>query len=46
MGGGGQRTFRFRAVAAGQAGLRLVLRQEWQPDSATEQFEIQTDVEP
>jgi inhibitor of cysteine peptidase len=46
MGGGGQRTFRFRAVAAGQAGLRLVLRQEWQPDTATEQFEIQTDVEP
>jgi inhibitor of cysteine peptidase len=46
MGGGGQRTFRFRAVAAGQAHLRLVLRQEWQPDIATEQFEIQIDVEP
>src|SRR5215212_5363774 len=33
MGGGGQHAFRFRAVAAGQARLRLVLRQEWQPDT-------------
>lgn len=46
IGAGGTRTFRFDAVYAGQASLRLTLRQEWQPDEAADHFQIQVTVEP
>ncbi len=40
LGGGGVAVHCFRARAAGSGRLRLVLRQEWEPDALAERFEV------
>jgi len=41
VGGGGARTFRFKAGSAGQDKIRLRLRRSWDPeDEASDRFEI------
>jgi inhibitor of cysteine peptidase len=44
LGAGGLRVMRFQAKAAGQTSLRLLLRQQWQPDDVAERFEIHVNV--
>lgn len=45
VGGGGKQTFKFRAVAVGQTGLKLTYRRPWETDAPpAETFEITVNV--
>jgi len=39
-GAGGHRVFRFLAASPGKSQLRLVLRQEWQPNAPASRFDL------
>jgi inhibitor of cysteine peptidase len=44
IGGGGLRTFSFKAVSPGQSNLVLVLEREWEKEKPLKRFEIAVDV--
>jgi len=46
VGGGGMRTFRFRAKSSGREHIQLRLRRSWDPaDAAIERFEVTVQVQ-